>query len=85
MTPTQKTAIEVNRVLDSLVALGGRLACHEDVPEDALVLAAGDVRAACRVLHDAVEALRSILQSSEDNGGGAIPRQVLDRIDESDT
>ena len=84
MTPTQETALEVGKVLDALAALAGRLTCHEDIPGDQLVLSATDLRSSCTLIGDSVDSLRNILQISEDNGGGAIPREVLDQISGTD-
>ena len=79
-TTTRETAIEVSKVLDALAALSYDISCHDDIPDDELVLPAGRVRETCGAIREAVTALKRILLISEQHGGGVIPKDVLQRI-----
>jgi hypothetical protein len=83
MQTTQKTAIEVCTVLDSLTALSHDLACHRGAPREALVLSAGETQDACTAIEQAVTALKEILALAEAAGGGPIPATVTERLDET--
>jgi hypothetical protein len=81
MTATADTAAEVSKVLDALEALAVDLSCDCDVPPDTLILSAQRTRDACAAIGEGVEALRRILQSSVDAGGGPIPARVAAKLD----
>ncbi len=83
MHETRKTAKEVSTVLDSLAALTHDLACHKGTPRDQLVLTAGKTQDACDAIESAVIALRQILEIAEAAGGGPIPDQVADKLDDA--
>ena len=84
MNETKKTAAEVCTILDSLVALSVDLSCHKDEPRDSLVLSAGKTQDACQAIELAVASLREILEIVEAAGGGLIPEDVTERLDDAE-
>ena len=83
-TTSKETAAEVCKVLDALATLSLDIQCHRDVRDDEKVLSARRLRETCAAIHDAVAALKRILQISERHGGGIIPPDVLERIDDQE-
>lgn len=81
MNPTNATAVEVSKVLDTLSALAVDLSCQCDVPPDTLILSARKTRDACAAIDEGVTALKRILQISVANGGGPIPAEVTNQLD----
>lgn len=82
-TTTKETAVEVCKILDSLTALTVDLSCHRHTPAERLVLSAHEVRESCKVITEAVHALKRILELTEAHGGGLIPSKVLANLQAS--
>ena len=66
----QETTVEVVNVLDCLSALSADLNCNCEVPADAMVLSAGQVREACAAIDEAVTSLKRLLDAAVAEGGG---------------
>ncbi|HZQ60471.1 MAG TPA: hypothetical protein VFC24_03925 [Casimicrobiaceae bacterium] len=80
-TTTKETAIEVCKVLDRLTALSVDLSCHRGGPAGRVVLSADKVHDSCRTINEAVVSLKRILSIAEENGGGLIPPDQMDRLE----
>jgi hypothetical protein len=57
--------------------------CHLGAPPDAKLIPADRVRETCAAIRDAVAALKAILLITEQHGGGLIPPEVMERLDEA--
>ena len=83
-TTTRQTATEVGKVLDALAALSYDIECHcGNLPDDAKVLTALRGRETCAAIREAVTALKKILLMTEQQGGGLLPNDVAQQIDDA--
>ena len=70
MDRPQATAAEAGKALDALAVLSMQLSCHGDASSDALVLPAKKVHEACRIIDEAVTALKKIMYQADSEGQG---------------
>jgi len=83
-TTTRQTATEVGKVLDALAALSYDIECHcANLPDDAKVLTALRGRETCAAIREAVTALKKILLITEQHGGGLLPNEIGQHIDDA--
>jgi hypothetical protein len=65
---TRQAAVEAGKILDALTVLGHDIACDEAMPGEQLVLPAAKVREVCGAIHEAVAALKRLLEVTHERG-----------------